>query len=125
MADDVLEETPFGLHFVNDPRDLRPEMAFVILSLPEPGEREWLAGITTRDDMNSAAPRSAVKGSEIVPDNSRCQGRVRHPGHESGRSVSVSLDITHSPISGFGEMDAEIKASDACAKAEAAKVFIS
>jgi hypothetical protein len=75
--------------------------------------------------MNAAAPRVAVEGSQIVPDRSRSQGRVRHPGHEDGRGESVSLDIAHGPVSGFGQVQPEIQSSDAGAKAEAAKVVMS
>jgi hypothetical protein len=125
MADDVLEEAPFGLHFADDPRDLGPEVAVVVLSLPEAREGEGLAGITARDEMNAAAPRAAVEGSEIVPDRSRSQGRIRHPGHESGRCVSVSLDITHSAISGHCKVQAEVESSDPCTKADAAKLVMS
>jgi hypothetical protein len=125
MADDVLEETPFRGDFVDDPGDLGPEVAVVILTPPEAREREGLARIAPRDEMNAVAPRSAIEGSEIVPDNSRSQGRVRHPCHESGRCISVSLDITHSPVSGFGKVQTKVEASDSGAKAEAAKVVMS
>jgi hypothetical protein len=125
MPCDVLEEAPVGADLGDDPGDLRPEVPVVILPFPESAIGKRLAGITARDDMNAAAPRFAVEGSEIVPYKSRSQGRVRHPGHESGRSIGVSLDITHSPISGFGEVEAEIEASDAGAKAEAAKRVMS
>lgn len=125
VADDVLEKAPFGAGFADDAGDFRPEVAGVGFALPVPRERERLAGITGREDMNAAAPWAAVKGSQIVPHRSRSQGRVRHPGHESGRSETVSLDITHSPISGLCEVNTEIEASDAGAKAEAAKLVIS
>lgn len=75
--------------------------------------------------MNAAAPRSAIKGFEIVPDRSASQGRVCHPRHESGRSVTVSLDIAHSSISGFCQVQSDIQSSDTGAKADAAKVVMS
>ena len=125
MADDVLEEAPFGGRFRDDAGDVGPQMPWVVLALAVPREAERLAGITGSDDMNATAPRSAVKGSQIVPNRSRAQGRVCHPRHESGRCETVSLDITHSAVSGLCEVYAEIEASDAGAKAEAAKVFMS
>lgn len=75
--------------------------------------------------MNLAAPRPAVEGSEIVPDRSRSQGRVRHPRHEDGRGESVSLDMAHGAISGFCQMQSEIQSADTGAKAEAAKLVMS
>ncbi len=100
-------------------------MARIVLTLSVAREREGLTGITGSDDMNAAAPRSAVKGSQIVPDRSRSQGLVRHPRHESGRGETVSLDITHSSISGFGDVQAKVESSDTGAKADAAKVVMS
>jgi hypothetical protein len=101
MAGDVLEETPLGADFPNDPGDLGPEVSGVLLAHSIAGKAEGLAGITGRDEMNAAAPRSAVEGSQIVPYRSRSQGRVCHPGHESRRGETVSLDIAHSSISGL------------------------
>lgn len=121
MAGDVLEEAPLGSGFAHDPGDLGPEVAGIFLALAVPREGERLAGITGRDEMNAAAPRSAVEGSEIVPDRSRRQGRVRHPCHEHRRGKSVPLDETHSSVSGFGEVKAEVESSDSGAKAEAMK----
>jgi hypothetical protein len=125
MPRDVLEEAPFRLGFGDDAGDVGPQVAGIVLAFPAPRIAEGLAGITGRDDMNAAAPWSAVEGSQIVPDNSRSQGRVRHPCHESGCCTCVPLDETHSAISGFGEMQAEVEPADTGAKAEAAKLFMS
>lgn len=125
MAGDVLEEAPFGRNLPNDPGDLGPEVPGVFLALAVPCQAERLAGITGRDEMNAAAPRAAVEGSQIVPDRSRSQGLVRHPRHESGRGETDSLDIAHSSISGFCEVQAKIEASDTGAKADAAKLVMS
>ena len=124
MAGDVLEEAPLGADFSNDTGDLWPEVSGIFLALSVARKAEGLAGITGRDEMNAAAPRSAVEGSQIVPYRSRSQGRVCHPGHESRRGETVSLDIAHSSISGLCEVYAEIEASDTGAKADAAKVFM-
>jgi len=125
MAGDILEEAPFRPDLADDPRDLGPQVPGVVGPKPEPREGEGLAGITGSDDMNAAAPWAAVEGSQIVPDNSRSQGRVCHPRHESGRGKTVSLDMTHSAVSGFGQVQAKVETSDAGAKAEAAKLVMS
>jgi len=110
MAFDVFAEDPFGLDFSDDAGDIGPEMPGIVDAPSFAGTAERLAGIAGRDDMNAATPRLAVKGFEIVP-NKRCaQGRVFHPRHESGRSVSFPLDISHSPISGLGDMQSEVEA---------------
>lgn len=125
MPGDVLEEAPFGSDLAHDPGDVGPEVAGIVLPPAKPGKAEGLAGITGSDDMNAAAPRSAVEGSQIVPDNSRSQRRVRHPCHESGCCTCVPLDETHSAISGLREMEPEVESADPGAKAEAAKVVMS
>lgn len=125
MAWDVLEEAPFGSDLADDAGDLGPEVARVILAPAVPGKTEGLAGITGSDDMNAAAPRAAVEGSQIVPDRSRSQGRVRHPRHESGRGETVSLDMTYSAISGLGDVKSKVETSDTGAQADAAKLVMS
>lgn len=125
MSWHVFKEAPFGADLAHDPGDIGPEVAGVILAPAQAGEGEGLAGISGREDMNAATPRAAVKGSQIVPDRSRSQGRVRHPCHERGRGETVSLDITHSSESGFCEVKAEIQSADTGAKAEAMKDVMS
>lgn len=60
---DVLGKDPLRSAFPDDPGDLGPEMAGVVLSEPPAGRREGLTGIAGSDEMNAAAPRSAVEGS--------------------------------------------------------------
>ena len=122
MTGDVFKEAPFGSCLADNAGDLGPEVAGIIGTEPVACKRERLARITGSDEMNPAAPRLATEGSQIVPDRSRSQGRVCHPCHESGRGERVSLDMTHSSISGFGQMQAEVKSADAGAKADAAKL---
>lgn len=110
VTGDVFEEHPFGFDLAHDPVDLGPEVAGILGPSSGAGEAERLAGIAGRDEMNSAAPRSAVEGSQIVPDRRWSQGLVSHPRHESGCRVCFPLDETHSSIGGFGDMDAEVKA---------------
>ena len=125
MSGDVLEEHPLRGDFIDGPGDVRPEVAGVILALSVAAERERLAGITGSDEMNAATPGATVEGLEIVPNRSCTQGRVRHPGHESGRGETVSLDIAHSSVSGFCDMQSEIKSGDTGAKADAANFVMS
>lgn len=109
MAFDIFGKDPARLRLRDDARDIGPQVAGIGTPAPLAGKAEWLAGITGSDDMNAAAPRSAVEGSKVVPDRRLTQGRVIHPRHESGRSMGVALDITHSAISGFGDMEAEVE----------------
>jgi hypothetical protein len=125
MAGDILEKAPLRRDLADDPRDLGPEVARIVPAAPLSGKGEGLAGITGKDAMNAATPRAAVKGSQVVPDRSRSQGRVRHPGHEDRRREGAPLDETHSAVSGFGQVQAKVESADTGAKAEAAKLVMS
>ena len=121
MSGHVLEEHPFGSDLGDDAGDVGPEVAGIVLALPQSGEGEGLAWITGSDEMNAAAPRSAVEGLEIVPDRSWRQGRVRHPCHEHGRGKTVSLDKAHSSETRFCDVQAEVEPADAGTEAEASE----
>jgi len=121
---DVLAPHPLGADLVDDPGDLGPEVAGIGVTAAVPGVAEGLAGIAGRDEMNAAAPRSAVEGSQIVPDSRLTQGLVFHPCHESGRSVAFPLDESHSPVPGLGDVEPEIEAGVAGAEADASEVVV-
>lgn len=121
MAFDIFAEDPSGSDLSDDPGDFRPQVPGIVATAARAGEAEGLAGIAGSDDMNAAAPCSAVEGSQIVPNRRRCQGRVIHPRHESGRRMSFPLDESHSAISWLGNMQAEIEARISCAERDAAK----
>lgn len=123
MAGDVLKERPDRADFTDDTCNIGPEVARVVFALAVARQGEGLAGITGSDDMNAVAPRSAVKGLQIVPDNSQSQGRICHPGHEDRRGETVSLDVENSVVSGFSDAQTDIQSSDTGAKTEAAKDF--
>ena len=122
VAFDVLQEHPARPDFSHDAGDFGPEVSGVVLAPTSAGLAEGLAGITGRDDMNAVAPWSAVEGSQIVPYRRRSQGLVFHPGHESGRSVGFPLDVTHSPIAGLGDVDAEIEAAVSGAERKSSQI---
>nr|WP_238475363.1 hypothetical protein [Sphingomonas cavernae] len=122
VALDVLAKDPIGFDFRDHARDLGPEMSRIGRAATLAGLAERLAGITGSDEMNSAAPREAVKGSQIVPYRRLSQGRVRHPRHESGRSMGFPLDVTHSAISGLRDMEAEVEPTISSAEGDTAQI---
>jgi hypothetical protein len=109
MAFDVFREDNRGLGLGDDALDIGPQVPGIGSPATLPRVTEWLAGITGREDMNAAAPRSAVKGFEIVPYRRCIQGLVRHPRHESGCRVSFPLDVTNSSIPWLGNADAKVE----------------
>lgn len=106
VARDVLEEAERRRDFGDDPSDMGPEVTGILISSASARKAEGLAGIAASDEINSATPRSAVEGREIVPDRSRIQGRFFHPGHEDGRGEGFPLDVANGATpSGQSEVD--------------------
>ena len=116
MMGDILEEDEGWLDIPDDAVDMRPEMAWIPAAEPSARDRERLARIARSNDVHRAAPRSAVEGSNVVPDNSLIQGRVFHPRHESGCGEGFPFDMAQSTISGDGDGEPEVE--PACARAE-------
>jgi hypothetical protein len=104
---------------------MRPEVARVVRAAALSRDGERLARIARSDDVHRAAPRAAVEGSNVVPDNSLIQDRVFHPRHENGRGEGVPLDVTHSTISGDGDGEPEVEPAGAGAEGEAEQACVS
>lgn len=109
MMGDIFEEYDGGIAFADDARDMGPQVARIISAEAPPGDREWLARVTRSEDIHDAAPWSAVEGGNVVPDRCRIQDLVFHPRHESGCCIGFPLDVTHSPVSGTGDVEAEVE----------------
>jgi hypothetical protein len=125
MMGDILEEDEGRLAFADDAGDMRPEMARILGAEALASNRERLARIARSDDIHRAAPRAAVEGSNVIPDNSLIQGRVFHPRHESGCGVGFPFDMAHSSISGDGDGEPKVESACAGAKREAVQACVS
>ena len=125
MMGDILEEDEGRFDFADDAGDMGPEVARVVGTPALARDRERLARIARSDDVHRAAPRAAVEGSNIVPDNSLIQGRVFHPRHESGCGEGFPFDMAHSTISGDGDGKPEVKPASAGAEGEAKEECVS
>jgi hypothetical protein len=125
MMGDIFEEHEGWLDLADDAGDVRPEVARVIRTPALARDGERLARVARSDDVHRAAPRAAVEGSNIVPDNSLIQGRVFHPRHESGCGVGFPFDMAHSTISGDGDGEPEVETARAGAEGEAEKACVS
>lgn len=124
MIGDIFEENESGIAFANDPGDMGPEMARIGLAETPPGNREWLARVARSEDIHDAAPWAAVEGCKVVPDRCRIQGLVRHPRHESGRCEGFPLDVTHSAISGTGDVEPEVEPAGAGAQGKSVQACV-
>ena len=125
MMGDILEEDEGRFDLTDDAGDMRPEVARIIRTPAFARDGERLARIARSDDVHRAAPRAAVKGGNIVPDNSLIQGRVFHPRHESGCGEGFPFDMAHSTISGDGDGKPEVESARAGAKGEAEEACFS
>ena len=125
MMGDILEEDERRLDLVDDAGDMRPEVARVVRAPALARDRKRLARIARSDDVHRAAPRAAVKGGNVVPDNSLIQGRVFHPRHESGCGVGFPFDMAHSSISGDGDGEPEVEPARAGTEREAEEACVS
>ena len=116
MPRNVLKEDPFGLNLSDDPGDVRPKVAGVILafSLSRCGKR--LAWVSGKHGVTDAAPRSAVEGSHIVPDWSGGEVSGALCGDEDGSRVFFPLDEASGVEAWLCEHEAHIQASAACAE---------
>jgi hypothetical protein len=125
MMGDILEEDEGRLDFADDAGDMRPKVARVVGTAALSCDRERLARIARSDDVHRAAPRAAVEGSNVVPDNSLIQGRIFHPRHESGCGEGFPFDMAHSTISGDGDGEPEVEPACAGAEGEAEEACVS
>lgn len=113
MMGDILEEDEGQFDLADDAGDMGPEVPRVVRAATLSRDGERLARIARSDDVHRAAPRAAVEGSNVVPDNSPIQGRVFHPRHESGCGVGFPFDMAHSSISRQGDGEPKVDATGA------------
>jgi len=125
MMGDILEEDEGRFDLADDAGDMRPEVAWVVDTPALARDRERLARIARSNDVHCAAPRSAVEGCNIVPDNSLIQGRVFHPRHESGCGEGFPFDMAHSTISWDGDGEPKVETACAGTKGEAEQASVS
>jgi len=125
MMGDILEEDEGRLNLTDDAGDMGPKVARVIAAEPSACHGERLARIARSDDVHRAAPRAAIEGSNVVPDNSLIQGRVFHPRHESGCGEGFPFDMAHSTISGDGDGQPEVEPACAGAQGKAEQACVS
>ncbi|KGJ21163.1 hypothetical protein IX55_03155 [Paracoccus sanguinis] len=115
---DVFEERPFRAAFVDDAGDIGPEVPGIVCAAAFPGRAEGLAGISGQDGIERAEEGAGVEAAQVGPDRGR--GEVSSPlGRDEDRPWPVlPFDEGAGVIAGFGEHEAQIKASAACAEGQ-------
>ena len=118
MPGDVFEEHPSGAALDDDACDIWPEVPGIVGTLAFASGAERLAGISGEDDVEGAAKGAGIEAAQIVPDG--CRGEI--PGalgcDEDGSGICLPLDESAAVIGGFGEHEAQIQASAACAEGQ-------
>ena len=119
MPGDVFEEDPFGTAFADDAGDVGPEVTGIVGAAAFARGAEGLAGIACEDGIEGAAERPGVEASQVGPDRGRSEIPCALGGDEDGARPVLPLDEGAGVIAGFGEHEAQIKASAACAEGQA------
>lgn len=119
MPCDVFEEDPFGTAFADDSGDVGPEVSSVVGTAAFPGRAEGLAGVTCEDSIEGAAEGQGVETAQVGPDRGRGKVARALGCDEDGAGPVLPFDEGAGIIAGFGEHEAQIKASAACAEGQA------
>ena len=115
---DVFEEDPFGATFADDTGDFGPEVAGIVGATAFSGRAEGLARVACEDGIEGAAEGACVEAAQVGPDRGRGEIARALGGDEDGARPVLPFDEGAGVIAGFGEHEAQIKASAACAEGQ-------
>ena len=118
MPGDVFEEHPLGAAVPDNPGDLGPEVAGIVCTAALASGAEGLAGVSGEDDVKGAAKGAGIKAAKIIPDWRRGEIPCALGGDEDGAGPALPFDESARVEAGFGEHDAHIQASAACAEGQ-------
>ena len=79
---------------------------------------EGLAGISGKDDVEGPEKGPGIETSEIIPDWGRGEIACTLGGDEDSTRPFLPLDERAGVKAGFGEQEAQIQASAACAEGQ-------
>lgn len=113
---DVLDDDPCGAAFGDDPGDFWPKVAGIIGTSALASGAERLAGISGEDDVEGTAEGLGIEAAQVIPDWGRGEIPGALGGDEHGSRPVLPFDIGAGVIAGFGEHEAQIEASAACAE---------
>ena len=114
----VFEEHPFWAAFADDAGDIWPEVARVVSAATFPGRAEGLARVSGQDGIEGAAEGPGIEAAQVGPDRGRGEVSRALGGDEHRPWPALPFDEGAGVIAGFGEHEAQIKASAACAEGE-------
>ena len=118
VTGDVFEKDPFGGTFPDDAGDLGPKVAGIIGTTALSSGAEGLAGIPGEDSIEGPAEGSGIEAAQIVPDRGWGEITSALGRDEDGARPVPPFDKGAGVKPGFGEHDAQIQASAACAEGQ-------
>ena len=114
----VFKKDPLGAAFPDDTGDVGPEVPGIVGTSTLSGCAERLAGISGEDDVEGAAKGTGIKAAKIIPDRGRGEVACALGSDEDSSGPILPLDESPGVIAGFGEHEAQIQASAACAEGQ-------
>ena len=118
MTGDVFEKDPLGETCPDDAGDFGPEVAGIIGATAFACGTEGLTGISGEDDVEGAAKGTGIEAAEIIPDRGWGEIPGALCGNEDRARPVFPFDKCPGVIAGFGQHDAQIQASAACAEGQ-------
>ena len=118
MPGDIFEEDPFGAALADNAGDIGPEVAGIVGAAAFPGRAEGLARVSGQDGIEGAAEGKGVEAAQVGPDWGRDEIPRALGGDEDRPWPVLPFDEGAGVIAGFGEHEAQIKASAACAEGQ-------
>ena len=118
MTCDVFEKDPFGAAFPDDAGDLGPEVPGIVGPTALSGSTERLAGISREDDVEGPTKDPGFEAAEIIPYRGRSEVSGALGCDEDASGIAFPLDEGPGVKPGFGQHEAQIQASAACAEGQ-------
>jgi hypothetical protein len=118
VSGDVFEKDPCGSAFSDDAGDLGPEVAGIVGTAALSGCAEGLAGISGQHGVEGTPEGPGFEAAQIIPDWRWGEVSCALGGDEDGAGPAFPLDKGAGVIAGFGQHEAQIKASAACAEGQ-------
>ena len=118
VTGDVFEEHPLGAALGDDAGDVWPEVPGVIGTAALASGTEWLAGISGEDDVEGAAVGPGIETAQVIPDWRRGEISCLLGCDEDEPWPVFPFDKSAGVIFRFGEHEAQIQASAACAEGQ-------
>jgi len=114
----VFAEDPFGSAFADDAGDVGPEVARIVGAAAFASGAEGLAGISGENRVKGTAEGPGIEAAQVVPNWCRDEISCALGGNEHGPWPFLPFDEGAGVIAEFGEHEAHIQPSAACAEGQ-------